>query len=95
MSKASEEERVMLLSDKAVSYAVPLLLCAEDDVEGAHAASSGKMDEEQLFYLTSRGLTKAEAKKAIVFGYFNEILENVNCKKTRNEIIEKINRRIG
>ena len=54
-SKGKEEEYAILLSEKVKNVAIPILLCQEDDVEGVHAASAGKMDEEILFYIMSRG----------------------------------------
>ena len=55
-SKGNENEFCMLLSEKAKSLALPMLLCTEDDVEGNHSTASGKVDEEQLFYIMTRGL---------------------------------------
>ncbi len=51
----------MLLSDKAKSIALPMLLCTEDDVEGNHSTASGKVDNKELFYIMSRGLSYKEA----------------------------------
>lgn len=54
-AKGNENEFCMLLSEKAKSLALPMLLCTEDDVEGNHSTASGKVDEEQLFYIMTRG----------------------------------------
>lgn len=48
----------MLLSDKAKSKALPMLLCTEEDVEGSHSTATGKVDESELFYLMTRGFSK-------------------------------------
>lgn len=93
-SKGTEEEKVVLLSPNVKSYAIPLLLCIEDDVEGAHSASSGRLDENKLFYLMSRGFSESEAKKIIVRGYFDNIIEEINCQKIRDEIEQIIDRRL-
>ena len=56
-AKGNENEYCMLLSDKAKSIALPMLLCTEDNVEGNHSTASGKIDNNQLFYIMSRGLS--------------------------------------
>lgn len=61
----NESEDVLLLGDEVVNQTIPLILCAEEDVEGNHGASIGELDEKTLFYLMSRGFTEEEAKKMI------------------------------
>ena len=56
-----EKETVLLLSDDVVNQSIPLILCSEEDVQGNHGASFGKMDEDLLFYLCSRGFSEADA----------------------------------
>lgn len=85
-SKGSEEEYAVLLSPEVRNRAVPLLLCSEEDVEGAHAASSGKVDEDMLFYIMSRGFSEGEAKKLIIEAAFNPILEKIPEEAVREEI---------
>ena len=55
-SKGSEQENVLLLSEKTVNKSVPVILCAEEDVEGSHGAAIGRIDEEHIFYMRSRGI---------------------------------------
>lgn len=57
----AENETVLLLSDDVVNQSIPLILCGEEDVQGNHGASIGKMDEDLLFYLCSRGFSEQEA----------------------------------
>lgn len=85
-----EDEYCMLLSKTASAKAVPLLLCEEDDISGEHAASSGKIDENKLFYLMSRGLDYNEARKLIVLGSFNPIIDFISNKSLKEEILEYI-----
>ena len=89
-SKGAEDEYCMLLSDKARS----ILLCEEEDVSGAHSASSGKIDESKIFYLMSRGLGYNEARKLIVKSQFNEVIDEINDSDLREEIISEIDRRL-
>lgn len=60
-AQGDEKETVLLLSDDVVNQTVPLILCAEEDVKGNHGANIGRLDEELLFYLCSRGFSEQEA----------------------------------
>ena len=68
-SIANQESRVLMLSEKARGDANPILLIDEDDVEAGHAASVGRVDPEQLYYLMSRGISEEEATEMIVMGF--------------------------
>ena len=94
-SKGNENEFCMLLSEKAKSIALPMLLCTESDVEGNHSTASGKVDNQEVFYIMSRGLSYNEAVKLIVKARFNEILQRIDSEDLRNEIIEKIEERLN
>ncbi len=89
-----EYENVLLLSDNAITKSLPMLLCTEEDVNGSHSVSSGKVDNNQLFYIMSRGLSKSEATKLIVFANFNSLLKKESNEELRNEIIELIEKEI-
>ncbi len=89
-SAGAEEEYCMLLSPKAKAKALPLLLCEEDDVSGEHAAASGKIDENKLFYLMSRGLSYSDARRIIIEGAFNPIIDKIVDESTRNEILDAV-----
>ena len=65
-SDGREAENVLLLSKDAKSKSSPILLCAEENVNGNHAASIGKIDEKKLFYLQTRGYSKEEGKREVV-----------------------------
>lgn len=93
-SKGKEEEYVMLLSPKVKNKAMPLLLCDEDDVSGEHAAASGRIDENKLFYLMSRGLSEKESKKLIIEGNFTPILDKVNNEELVDEIYTELKGRL-
>jgi FeS assembly protein SufD len=85
-SKASEEEYATLLDKTVKSDAIPLLLCSEDDVQGAHAASAGRIDEGKLFYLMSRGFSEKEAKKLIVESSFKPVIDLIPVEGLRERI---------
>ena len=84
-----ENENTILLSDKCISRSLPMLLCHEEDVSGTHSVSTGKIDENKLFYLMSKGLSEEESNKLIMFGNFNKILNNIKNKEDIIKIIEK------
>ncbi len=90
----NENEACMLLSDTAKSLALPMLLCSEEDVEGNHSSSAGKIGEKELFYIMSRGFELKEAMKLMVRAKFNKILENIDNEKLKNEIIKEIDERL-
>jgi Fe-S cluster assembly protein SufD len=65
----------LLLSDKAVAHAKPNLEIFADDVKASHGATIGQLDEEEMFYLRSRGLSREEAMSWLVEGFCKEILD--------------------
>lgn len=93
-AKGNENEYCMLLSDKAKSIALPMLLCTEEDVEGNHSTASGKVDEKQLFYIMTRGISYKEAVKLIVKSKFNKIIERISDEELKNEVLSEIDKRL-
>lgn len=93
-AKGNENEFCFLLSDKAKSLGLPMLLCSEEDVEGNHASSAGKIGEKELFYIMSRGFNLKEAMKLMVKAKFNKILESIDSEQLRNEILYEIDKRL-
>lgn len=85
-AKGREEESVLALSSEAVNLSAPLLLCGEEDVEGEHATTTGKIDEGKLFYLMSRGIEKNEARKLIALASYHSVLEKIEPDSLREEI---------
>jgi Fe-S cluster assembly protein SufD len=77
-SKAGFEARALMLSRQAKAECIPDLEIAENDVLGAtHAASVGPVDEEQLFYLMARGLTRADAQELLTEAFVWPVLEKL------------------
>jgi len=89
-SIGEENENCILLSDTARSRSLPELLCGEEDVIGAHGVSSGKVSQDKLFYLMSRGYEKKEAEKLIVMTNFSKILNNIKDQEIRDYIKDNI-----
>lgn len=90
----NENEACMLLSEKAKSIALPMLLCSEEDVEGNHSSSAGRIGEKELFYIMSRGFTLKEAMKLMVRANFNKILENIKNEELKEQILDEIDNRL-
>ena len=93
-SCGNEAENCMLLSNKAKSIALPMLLCSEEDVEGNHSASSGKASDKEIFYIMTRGFDKKSAEKLLVRAKFNGILENISNSEIKNEILYEIDKKL-
>ena len=90
----NENEACMLLSDTAKSIALPMLLCSEEEVEGNHSSSAGKIGEKELFYIMSRGFELKEAMKLMVRARFNQILEKIENEELKEEILQEIDKRL-
>ena len=90
----NENEACMLLSDTAKSIALPVLLCSEEEVEGNHSSSAGKIGEKELFYIMSRGFELKEAMKLMVRARFNQILEKIENEELKEEILQEIDKRL-
>ena len=93
-AKGNENENCMLLSDTAKSLALPMLLCSEEDVEGNHSSSAGKIGEKELFYIMSRGFELKEALKLMVRAKFNKILEKISDEELKEQILKEIDDRL-
>ncbi|MBQ8131335.1 MAG: SufD family Fe-S cluster assembly protein [Bacilli bacterium] len=89
-SIGEENENCVLLSNKVVARSLPELLCGEEDVQGAHGISSGKVDAEKLFYIMSRGYSKKEAEKIIIIANFTSIINEIKDDTTKEEILKEI-----
>ena len=94
-SVGREDEEVVLLSPTVRNRSVPIMLSHEDDVDGHHAVSIGKMDEDKLFYLMSRGLDLADAQRLVVEAAFNPVLDRIPDEALKTEIDEHLQRRLS
>lgn len=90
----NENEACMLLSNTAKSMALPMLLCSEEDVEGNHSSSAGKIGEKELFYIMSRGFDLKEAMKLMVRARFNKVLGNIENEDLKELILNEIDKRL-
>jgi Fe-S cluster assembly protein SufD len=93
-TNAYQENRNLLLSGKAHADAIPGLEILANDVRCTHAATIGQVDREELFYLMSRGLSKPEAERLIVRGFFSEILDRIELEPVREALGAALEARI-
>jgi Fe-S cluster assembly protein SufD len=86
-----ELNRNLLLSDGARADSVPNLEIETGEIIGAgHASTTGRFDDEQLFYLMSRGIAMADARRLVVRGFFNEIVLEIGNEVVQNRIMDRI-----
>ncbi|WP_442601509.1 Fe-S cluster assembly protein SufD [Paenibacillus sp. KN14-4R] len=90
-----QTEKVLMLSPKARGDANPILLIDEDDVKAGHAASVGQVNPEQVHYLMSRGITKAEAQRLIIYGFLAPVVSEVPIAVIEEELQRTVERKLG
>ena len=82
-TNAYQENRNLLLSDQAHADSIPGLEIMANDVRCTHGATLGRIDREELFYLLARGLSRAEAERMIVRGFFQDVLDRIELEPVR------------
>ena len=81
----------MLLSDGARADSVPNLEIETGEIVGAgHASTTGRFDDEQLFYLMSRGIPMNEARRLVIRGFFTEIIDKIGDEVIQERLMSKI-----
>ena len=85
-SKAHQNAKIMVFDPESIGIAKPILLIDENDLEASHAAVVGKINDEHIFYLTSRGLSTDEAKRIITFGYLKPIMKGFEEQEIKDQI---------
>ncbi len=87
---AQQESRVLMLSDQARGDANPILLIDENEVTAGHAASVGRVDPEEMYYLMSRGLRKEDAERLVIRGFLGSVLTAIPVKEVQKELVDVI-----
>jgi Fe-S cluster assembly protein SufD len=93
-TNAYQENRNLLLSPKAHADAIPGLEILANDVRCTHGATLGQVDREQLFYLMTRGLSRSEAERLIVRGFFQDVLVRIELEPVREALADALEARI-
>ncbi len=86
-----EENRNLVLTDGCQADSVPNLEIETGEIEGAgHASATGRFDDEQLFYLRSRGVSEKEARRLVVHGFFNDLIRKIDVPQLEQQLIETV-----
>ncbi|EGF87379.1 Fe-S cluster assembly protein SufD [Gemella haemolysans] len=94
-SNAYQSSRMLTLSSEAKADANPMLLIDENDVMVGHGASLGRIDEEQLYYLQSRGLTRKESSRLLVHGFLSPVISELTVDKIKELVTVLIDEKIN
>ncbi len=94
-TEAKQMSRAIMLSDKAVSNSKPELEIYADDVICGHGATVGELDEDQIFYLSSRGISKHKAKVILIDAFLNEMISLSISDKFHNIIYNETKTKIN
>ena len=93
-SKTQQSAKIMVFDEASDAIAKPILKIDENDIEASHAAVVGKINDEHLFYLTSRGISESDAKELITFGYLKPILLGFKEEQIKERISSLIEGRM-
>jgi Fe-S cluster assembly protein SufD len=86
-----EENRNLVLTDGCQADSVPNLEIETGDIKGAgHASATARFDDEQLFYLRSRGVSEKEAQRLVVHGFFNDLIRKVGIPSIEEKLLETV-----
>ncbi|MBQ1433552.1 MAG: SufD family Fe-S cluster assembly protein [Ruminococcus sp.] len=89
-AKGGEKENVLLLDSRVKNRTVPLILCAEEDVEGSHGASIGKLDENHIFYMKSRGISEEKIYELAARSRLMQVISKIGDDQTKARISEAL-----
>ncbi len=92
---AYQANRNLMLSRVARADSMPQLEIEADDVRCTHGATVGQMDEDELFYLMSRGLNRELATRLIVEGFFSPVLDRIPLESMQNRLRQAVERKLG
>jgi Fe-S cluster assembly protein SufD len=86
-----ESNRNLVLTDGCQADSVPNLEIETGEIEGAgHASTTGRFDDQQLFYLQSRGIHEAEARRLVVHGFFNDIIRKIGVEGLEEQLMATV-----
>jgi len=94
-SNAEQTSRVLMLDKTARGDANPILLIDEDDVTAGHAASAGRVDEMQLYYLMSRGIPRKEAERLVIHGFLAPVMQGLAVEQVQKQLVDVIEAKIN
>ena len=89
-----EGEDTVMLSDEVTNLTTPLILCGEEWVEGMHAATTTRLDDNMLFYLQSRGVPLRDAKRLIIESRFSPVVDMISNEEIKNRVMKSMGERL-
>ena len=93
-TNAYQENRNLLLSDQAHADSIPGLEIMANDVRCTHGATLGRVNRDELFYLMARGLSRPQAERLIVRGFFQDVLDRIDLEPVREALGAALEARI-
>ncbi|MNI88787.1 FeS cluster assembly protein SufD [compost metagenome] len=84
-----------MLSPKARGDANPILLIDEDDVKAGHAASVGQVNPEQIYYLMSRGISREQAERLVIYGFLAPVVSDIPLEQLQEQLQGLVERKLG
>ncbi|MCR4414221.1 MAG: SufD family Fe-S cluster assembly protein, partial [Thermoguttaceae bacterium] len=84
----------LILSETARVDSIPGLEILADDVRCTHGATAGRVEDEMIFYAQSRGLSRKEAVRMVVAGFFQQVFDRITIESVRDALGEAIGRRV-
>ncbi|MEK9599215.1 MAG: SufD family Fe-S cluster assembly protein, partial [Pontimonas sp.] len=91
-----EQNRNLVLSDGTRADSIPNLEIKTGDIAGAgHASATGRFDDEQLFYLQSRGIEELDARRLVVMGFLVDVVSKINDADLVADLTDKIQRKLS
>lgn len=92
-SKGNEMEETLLLSPTAVNKSLPVILCDEEDVEGEHGSTIGRISQDILFYMQTRGISKKEAEELMTRAKVQAVADLIPCNDVKDKIFNFISKK--
>jgi len=94
-SVVRQNSSILLFDEESVGKNNPILLIEENDVKASHGSSIGKIDDETMFYLCSRGLSKSEATNLICLGKVEYLINKIDDKEIKESLVNKFKERMS
>lgn len=85
------DDAILVVGEDTKNNSQPILQIDADDVKASHGATTGRISEEQLYYLMARGLSKKDAEETIVTGFFETLLSRIDDDIVKNEVLKRLN----
>ncbi len=86
-AKGEVRDNVLLMSDEVVNRTIPLILCGEEDVEGEHGATIGKISDEAMFYFATRGIPEEQVAEMMARSMVDQVIAKIPDETLRRELL--------